>query len=425
MTNARPIALIDGNSFYCSCERVFDHRLRGVPLLVLSNNDGCAIALSSEAKAVGVKMGDPMFKIEQAGLVKKHGIQWRSSNYELYVDMSQRVYQTLLHFSPEVIPYSIDENFVDFGGFGEADLWEYGQRMRETVLQWVGIPTCVGIAPTMTLAKLANKVAKKNPVFGGTCNLMDEATRDQMLRAFEAGDVWGIGRATVRKLAERGIVTAAQLRDLPIKRARQLGTVTLERLVLELQGLPGVTLDDAPAKERSMMCTRCFGTVVTAKKDVLEAVASHASRAGRKLRDEGLVAGYITAFTHTSPHRPEPFFSARRTMKLRPYTADTRTLIDAAVQCIETAWRDGERYIKSGVEIVDIFPADQAPATLFEQERGKSARLMAVHDRLQDRFGQKIVHFAATGTAQPWKLKAQDRTARFTTRLPEIPKARA
>lgn len=418
-----PIALIDCNNFYVSCERVFDPRLEGVPVIVLSNNDGCAIARSNEAKALGIKMGEPAFKLRP--LIEKHGIRVFSSNYVLYGDMARRVQQALGQFSPEVECYSIDETFLDFGGFPHVDLWAHGQAMRDTVRRWTGIPTCVGIGPTKTLAKLANAVAKKNPTFGGVCDLMLEPVRAAVLRAYPVADVWGVGRATTAKLAGLGVTTAAQLRDLPPKQARQMGTVTLERTILELRGLPCLDLEEVEPQRKGIACTRSFGRAVTDKAEILEAVASHASRAGEKLRQHGLVAGKLTAFFHTGPHRPDPQHHASRVTRLFPMSSDTPTLIAAASRCVEAAWRSGFRYAKAGVLLDDLCAEADRPRTLFDQPTEREAQRMATMDALNARFGRGTVFLAATGIERGWKLLAEHHSPRYTTRLADVPTVRA
>src|SRR3712207_2705926 len=235
MAVAPPFALIDGNNFYVSCERVFDRRLEGVPVLVLSNNDGCCIARSAEVKALGIKMGAPAFTLRD--LIARHGIRVFSSNYTLYGDMSRRVNAALSTLCPDAEIYSIDETFLGMAGFGRRDLPAVAQDMRGTVARWTGIPTCVGIGPTKTLAKLGNAAAKKCEEFGGVCDLSDEEARGAVLRAFRVEDVWGVGPPTAAKLAGVGVATAAGLRDLDPKRARAMGTVVLERIVWELRGL--------------------------------------------------------------------------------------------------------------------------------------------------------------------------------------------
>lgn len=417
-----PIALIDCNNFYVSCERVFDRRLEGVPVLVLSNNDGCAIARSQEVKDLGVRMGEPFFKIRP--LMERHGVRVFSSNYVLYGDMSRRVNDVLNRFSPEIESYSIDETFLDLSGF-DRDLWAYGQDMRSTVKAWTGIPTCVGIGPTKTLAKVANAVAKKNPTFGGVCDLTEPAVRSAVLRAFEVGDVWGIGGATTRRLAELGITTAAGLRDLDTRQARQVGTVVAERIVQELRGVPCLPLELVAPARQGMAVTRSFGKPLDELAPILEAVAAHATRAGEKLRLHGLVAGQLSAFLHTSPHRPGPKHHGARSTRLTPMTDDTRELVAAAGRCIEAAWRGGFDYIKAGVILDDLRGREDAPRTLFENPCPRSPALMAAMDGLNARYGRNTVFPAAVGIERSWKLRADHHSPRYTTRLADVPSVSA
>lgn len=423
MGEPAPLALIDCNNFYVSCERAFNRRLEGVPVLVLSNNDGCAIARSEEVKALGVKMGEPAFKIRP--LIEKHGIRVFSSNYVLYGDMSRRVNEVLGQFSPETEVYSIDETFLDLSGFGNRDLWAYGQEMRSAVRRWTGIPTCVGIGPTKTLAKLANAVAKKNPTFGGVCDLTDPAVRYAVLRAFHVSDVWGIGAATTRKLLGLGVTTAGALCDLDTALARQVGTVVLERIVRELQGVPCLELELVAPARKGMAVTRSFGQPMTELARVLEASAMYASRAAEKLRLHGLVAGQLTAFLHTNPHKPGPRHHGARSTRLQPMTDDTRDLVSAARRCIEAVWRDGFSYVKAGVILDDLRESRDAPATLFDAPRPKAAALMGAMDSLNARYGRHTVFPAAMGIDRPWKLKADHHSPRYTTRLSDVPIVRA
>lgn len=423
MDDPPPLALIDCNNFYVSCERAFDRKLEGVPVLVLSNNDGCAIARSEEVKALGVKMGEPAFKIRP--LIEKHGVRVFSSNYVLYGDMSRRVNDVLNQFSPEVEIYSIDESFVDLSGFDHKDLWEYGQDMRATVRRWTGIPTCVGIAPTKTLAKLANAVAKKNPTFGAVCDLSDPVVRRAVLRAFQVKDVWGIGSATTRKLAGIGVTTAAGLRDLDLKLARQVGTVVLERTVAELRGVRCLELEHIAPTRKGMAVTRSFGHPVTELAGVLEAVATYATRAGEKLRAHGLVAGQLTAFLHTNPHKEGPRHHGARTTRLVPMSDDARELVAAARRCIEAAWRDGFAYTKAGVILDDLRRAEDAPHGLFDRPREQSAALMAAMDTINARYGRHTVFPAGMGIERTWKQQAAHHSPRYTTRLSDLPVVRA
>lgn len=425
MAAAPPFALIDGNNFYVSCERVFDRRLEGVPVLVLSNNDGCAIARSQEVKAFGIKMGAPAFKIRD--LIARHSIRVFSSNYTLYGDMSRRVNAVITEFSPDVEIYSIDETFLSLAGFARRDLPAMCQDLRAAVARCTGIPTCVGIGPTKTLAKLGNAAAKRHAAFGGVCDLTRDGVRDAVLRAFPVEDVWGVGPATAAKLAALGITTAASLRDLSPKQARALGTVTLERTVLELGGLSCLALEEVAPQRKGMAVTRSFGRPVTSLDELREAVAAYATRAGEKLRAHGLVAGQLAAFFHTSPHRDGPHHHGQRSTRLVPMTADTRELIGAALRCVESAWRGGRgcRYAKAGVLLDDLCRPEDAPPALFAAPSPRSDALMAAMDRVNAKYGRSTVFPAAMGIERGWKLRAAHHSPRYTTRLDELPRVRA
>jgi DNA polymerase V len=418
-----PLALIDGNNFYVSCERAFDRKLEGVPVLVLSNNDGCAIARSEEVKALGVRMGEPAFKLRP--LIEKHGVRVFSSNYVLYGDMSRRVNDVLNQFSPEAEVYSIDETFLGLSGFAHKDLWDHAQDMRATVRRWTGIPTCVGLGPTKTLAKLANAVAKKNPVFGGVCDLTHPAVRGAVLRAFAVADVWGVGAATARKLAGLSVTTAAALRDLDPMLARSLGTVVLERIVRELRGIACLGLEHVPPTRKGLAVTRSFGAPVSGLGGVLEAVATYATRAGEKLRQHGLVAGQLCAFLHTNPHQPGPRYHGARSTRLVPMSDDTRALVAAARRCIEAAWRDGFAYTKAGVILDDLRRREDAPRSLFEAPDPRAAALMRAMDELNAKHGRHTVFPAAMGIQRAWKQRAEHCSPRYTTRLSDLPVLRA
>lgn len=418
----RPIALIDCNSFYCSCERVFDRRLEGVPVIVLSNNDGCAIARSPEAKALGIRMGDPFFKIEK--LCRANGVVVFSSNYALYGDMSRRVNAVIARFGDSRELYSIDETFLRLD-HAARDLVAHGQDMRRAVLQETGIPTCVGIGPTKTLAKLANAIAKKRPELGGVCSLMEEADRPALLKGWDVADVWGVGRATTAKLNAIGVTDALALSRLPLKQARPIGTVVLERLVAELRGTPCLALEELPAARKGTAVTRSFGRPVHGLDDIMEAVARHATRASEKLRTGGLVAGQLTAFLHTNRFKPEPQYHGSRSVQLMPMSADARVLTAAARRCIEAAYRDGFAYAKAGVILDDLRPAADAPACLFEGKEAGSPQLMAAMDHVNRRFGRGAVRLASEGYLARTSLRCQRRSPNYTTRWDELPVVRA
>ncbi len=422
MSTARPVALIDCNSFYCSCERVFDRRLEGVPVIVLSNNDGCAIARSAEAKALGIRMGDPFFKIE--ALCRANNVRVFSSNYALYGDMSRRVNAVIARFGDTRELYSIDETFLALD-HAARELLATGQDIRRAVLQETGIPTCVGIGPTKTLAKLANAIAKKRPEFGGVCSLMDETQRPAMFAGWDVADVWGIGRATAAKLQALGVTDALVLSQLQLKQARTLGTVVLERLIAELNGVPCLAIEELPAARKGTAVTRSFGRPVRDLGGIMEAIAQHATRASEKLRSGGLVAGQLTAFLHTSRFRPEPHYHGSRSVQLMPMTSDARVLTAAARRCIEAAYRDGYAYAKAGVILDDLRPAADAPPCLFAGTEAGSPRLMAAMDGINDRFGRGTVRLATQGFRQRTALRSQHRSPCYTTRWDQLPVVRA
>ncbi|BCA58151.1 Y-family DNA polymerase [Sphingomonas sp. HMP6] len=419
-----PIALIDCNNYYVSCERAFDPSLVGVPVIVLSNNDGCAIARSAEAKALGIKMGDPIHHLRDK--VREHGIKVRSSNYALYGDMQRRVIAACEPFARDFEIYSIDETFIDLAGFERRDLVAHAHAMRAQVQLWTTIPTCVGIAHTKTLAKLANAAAKKDPRFGGVADLRDEGTRQGVMHTFAVGDVWGIGGATGRKLADLGIHTAAALRDMPMKQARGMGTVVLERLVAELRGVPSNAVEAVEPRRKGMAVTRSFGTPVTDFEQMMGALSQYALRAGEKLRAHGLVAARLTTFFHTNRHRPDrPQYGGSRMMTLHPMTNDSLELIAAARRGATKAWRDGYAYTKAGIMLDDLLPQDKRPRTLFEADMGRRDRLMSALDEINGRFGSWTAVTASRGFSREWRVRSEMRSPAWTTDLADVPRVRA
>ena len=423
--SARAYALSDGNSFYCSCERVFDPAIARLPVIVLSNNDGCAIARTGEAKALGIGMGDPWFKIRD--LCKRRGVRVYSSNYALYGDMSARVNEVYGRFSPRIEVYSIDESFLDLSDVRPAERAALARDMRGTVLAWTGIPTCVGIGPTKTLAKLANHVAKKNPALGGVCDLTDPAEYARWLPRIAPGDVWGIGSAGARKLDALGCRSAADVRDLDARAARKALTVVGERLVRELRGEACLDLEEIPATRKGCAVTRSFSDRVLDLATMEQAVAAHATRLGEKLRREGLATSHVTVFFHTSEHdRHSPQRSVSTVASLPEATDDTLALVAAATQAVRGAWRGGYRYSKAGVVTTDLVTLDasqRALPGLGQADRARSAALMSALDACNKRFGRGAVVPAAAGLApaRGWSTKFEMRSPRYTTRLDELP----
>ena len=419
MTVCGPIALVDCNNFYASCERLFQLALRGKPVVVLSNNDGCVIARSNEAKALGIVMGDA-WHLRRAEF-ERWGVIVRSSNYTLYGDMSARVMRTLAGFTPELEIYSIDEAFLGLGGF--ADPEAHARELRATVLQHTGIPVSVGIAPTKVLAKVANRTAKKDPASGGVCQLADEAAQTAALAKMELGDLWGIGHRLVPRLAALGITTPLQLRDACPTRIRQSFSVVMQRLVLELQGTPCLDLEEHTPDRKSIMASRSFGRAVERFGGMQEATATYVSRAAEKMRRQGLATASIVVFVTTNRHKPQDAqYYAAKPVRLTIGTADTGRLIRAALWGLRAIFRPGYRYKKCGVTFLDLHPADQVQGSLFlRPDSPARQQLMLTVDALNRRYGRDQVRFATTGTERPWKLNAAFLSQRFTTRWGELP----
>ncbi|GAN48745.1 Y-family DNA polymerase (plasmid) [Methylobacterium radiotolerans] len=427
----RAVALIDGNSFYCACERVFDPKLATVPVIVLSNNDGCAIARTSEAKALGIKMGDPYFKIRD--LCRARGVRVFSSNYTLYGDMSGRTNAVYRQFSPQVEIYSIDESFLNLSDVAPGLRVELARDLRATVRAWTGIPTCVGIGPTKTLAKLANHIAKSVPVLGGVCDLTDPAAYAHWLCRIDVGEVWGIGRASLAKLRAMGVESVADLRDLDPRPVRKGLTVVGERIIYELRGAACLPLELVPARRKGCAVTRSFSSRITERAVLEEAVAAHATRLGEKLRREGLGTDHVTVFYHTSEHdRDEPMRSVSTTVQLPEHSSDTLALIKAARHGVARTWREpGERpwrYSKAGIVTNDLVTLSHSPRALIGTlDRARSGPLMAAMDACNARWGRGAVVPARAGLVnrRDWTTKFEMRTPRYTTRVGELPVAHA
>ena len=433
-------ALVDGNNFYVSCERVFRPSLQGLPVVVLSNNDGCAIARSDEAKALGIKMGQPYYQFRD--LERVSNLVCLSANFELYGDMSDRMMSLAAGLGPLQEIYSIDESFIgDLDGI--PDLTRRAWAICTRIDKWIGIPTCIGLAPTKTLAKLCNHVAKDAERKPGNypkelarvCNWI-ELTREQqidLLRRTPAGNVWGIGRRIAAKLAEQGIFTALDVARMPPAKARDEWSVLLERTVRELQGISCISLEQAPAPKQQIACTRSFGHPITTLPPLIEAVSEFASRAAEKLRYGNQRAGAVQVFVHTSPFRPGPRFNKSATIQLHPPTSDTTLLVNAAVAGLRRIYEPGFLLAKAGVMLLDLCSATtqlqsdllfEAPCTKRDHNQ-----LMEVVDRINARYGKSTVHVASTGHTQKdgagWRMRQERRTPRYTTQQGEIPIARA
>ena len=426
-------ALLDGNNFYVSCERVFRPSLKRVPVVVLSNNDGCAVARSDEAKALGIKMGAPYFQIrhlhDEAGLVAL------SANFPLYGDMSERMMSLASALGPQLEEYSIDECFIDLQGV--PDVTRRAWVIRDRILRGIGIPTCIGIAPTKTLAKLANHVAKDAERKPGSypahlqrvcnfCDLEPQQLQD-ILERTSAGDVWGVGGQTSKHLARLDVLTAWQLRNMPIATVRAHFGVVLERTVRELQGTSCISLElHAPPKQQ-IACTRSFGQPVTALQPLLEAVSHFAQRAAEKLRAQEHRAGMLHVFARTSPfrERDEPF-SRSATIQLHPPSSDTAVLVDAAMRGIKEFYEPGYRLAKAGVILMDLSPRTHEQASLLDDapppKRDRSA-LMETVDQINARWGKGTVGVGSAQQSAGWGMRQQRKTPNYTASVKNMPSA--
>jgi DNA polymerase V len=418
-------ALVDCNNFYASCEKLFRPDLKAVPLVVLSNNDGCVVARSPEAKALGIKMGVPAFQIQS--LIEEHGIAVFSSNYALYADMSQRVMTTLEQLAPAVEVYSIDEAFLDLTGVSSAiSLAAFGHQVRQTIQDWIGITVCVGIAPTKTLAKLANHAAKQYRATAGVVDLTSPTRQRKLLALVPVSEVWGIGRQLTARLAGLGIRTALELADADPKLMRKTFSVVVERTVWELNGESCLPLEMAPAAKKEIVCSRSFGERITTLVAMREAIATYISRAAEKLRGEGQSAKAVTVFLRTSAfNQQEPFYSKSATATLSVPTDDTRDLQAKALALLGQLWRDGFRYAKAGVMLSDFYAPGVYQPGLFDTAtpRANSKALMGVVDTI-NHSGLGKVWFAGQGVKKAWSMKRERLSPAYTTRWSDIPHAR-
>jgi len=418
----RAIALVDCNNFYVSCERVFQPGLEGKPVVVLSNNDGCVVSRSPEVKDLGMKMAVPWYQMKD--MAQRHGIIALSSNYSLYADLSNRVMSLLAQFSPSQEVYSIDESFLDLTGIA-VDHAQYAQRMRETIRRCLGIPVCVGIAPSKTLAKLANHVAKKNAPFGGVCdfNALTEKELDGLFATIDVGEVWGVGRRTTDKLNEMKIQSVLDLKRTPAKYLRVKFSVVLERIVAELNGVACLELDDvAPAKQQ-IICSRSFGTLTSRLPDLEQAVIAYATRAAEKLRQQHSLAGGIQVSIRTNPHKErDSQYQQAMLMPLPEPTADTRLLCHAALHGLRQIYRAGYAYQKASVTLTEIIPASAKPQTLFDdvETQQKSHALMQTLDRINRSMGSGTIKLLGEGMDTSWAMRRGNMSKRYTTEWAEL-----
>jgi len=427
-------ALVDVNNFYASCEQLWEPKLRNRPVVVLSNNDGCVVARSKEAKAIGVPMGAPWFKLRD--LAQQHRIIALSSNYELYASMSNRVVDVLRDFAPELEVYSIDESFLSLegmSGISQGDLAAYGQEIRQRIARWVGLPVCVGIGPTKTLAKFANHLAKKNTCFQGVCDftVLSQNDQDHWMASNEVGEVWGVGRRISKRLGTMGINTVLDLKRSDPEHIRRAFNVVLQKTVEELNGTSCLPLElMAPAKQQ-IMSSRSFGQPVYDLDELEEAVSTYICRAAEKLRAQQSVAGAITVAIMTNRFKEHvPQYSRSIVVPLPEPTADSRVLAAYAIRALKHMHRPGYEYKKAAVMLSELQPESQRQACLWDDAKAEASRerarkLMGVLDEVNSRFGRGAVQLGALGTKPVWTMKRGRVSPRYTTRWEDIPKVAA
>ena len=414
-------ALVDCNCFYVSCERVFDPSLEGKPVVVLSNNDGCIVARSPEAKTLGIPMGAPYHKYKHQ--LQNAGAIALSSNYELYGDLSHRVYDVLFASVPYVEIYSIDECFLDLSGFahlGTDGLMEFCLELREKILKWTGIPTGVGIATTKVLSKAANRVAKKS--VSGVAELLTNELRDRVLSNLEIEDIWGINRHLGVRLRSHSITTAAQLRDANELLIKQIMGIVGVRIMHELRGLSCLPLEAIAPPQKHMICSRSFGQSMTTLAQMHEAIAHHAARAAAKLRHRKLRTSVLGVFLTTNRFKPNDLqYSNSISVSLPTATNSSQVLIRYAKLCMSSLFREGFSYKKCGVSLNDLSSVDAVQLDLLSPAVDRhDERLMSVIDSLNRRYGSGTIRFASEGVRQDWKMRSDLRSPRYTTHWDEL-----
>jgi len=415
-------ALVDVNNFYASCETLFRPDLQGKPVVVVSNNDGCIISRSREAKNLGIDMAAPYFKIKDE--LHRQNVTVFSSNYALYADLSNRVMSTLSEITPAVELYSIDEAFIDLSGVSNCiSLEAFGHQIRNQILKNTGLTTGVGIAPTKTLAKVANYAAKRWVSYGGVVDISSRERQRKLLFRVPIQEVWGVGRRISKKLALMGIENALQLADSSTWVIRKHFNVVLERTVRELRGESCLAFDEFIPTKQQIICSRSFGKRITQYSDMHQAICAYAERAAEKLRAEHQFCRFISIFIRTSPHADNRiYYGNQASVTLMTPTNDTRDIIRAATSSLDQIWREGHRYMKAGVMLSDFFSSGVAQLNLFDENRpyANSAALMETIDRLNT-SGKGSVWFAGQGIEKNWAMKREMLSPAYTTRYSDLP----
>lgn len=414
-------ALIDCNNFYASCERLFNPKFAHRPLIVLSNNDGCVIARSNEAKAIGIKMGQPAFEIND--IIERENVAVMSSNYALYGDISARVINTIRSLVDEVEVYSIDEAFVDLTSYRYFDLQDLGKQLKSRVFQWVGIPVSVGIAPTKTLSKIANHIAKKQPQYNGVCILKTEEDILQALKLFPIEEVWGVGRRIAKHLQNFGVMNAYDFSKLNEPWVRKNFTVTGVRMLKELNGISCIPLNQLIAPKKNICTSRSFGQMVKEYSVLAEAVSNYAARCSEKLRKQHSCCNMLLVFVNTNPFRSDLKQYYRHIFVSLPVaSSSTPELIHYALLGLKSIFKEGYSYKKAGVIVSEIIPDNQVQQNLFDTvDRGRYANLMATVDSLNSKMGRDTVKSLAQGLGnRKWKLRQEKLSPSYTSRWDDI-----
>ena len=400
----RKIALIDCNSFYVSCERLFNPKIRKKPVVVLSNNDGCIISRSNEAKALGIKMGEPYFK--EKDIIVKNNVQVFSSNYSLYGDISRRVMRTLKRFNSDIEIYSIDEAFLDLSNFPDNEVENVGHEIRNIVLKWTGIPTSIGIAKTKTLSKVANHIAKKKQ--SGVTSFIGIENIDSILEKVEINDVWGVGKQLTKFYHKSGIYNAKQLKNVSNTWIKKSSNVLSSRTAMELRGIPCIDLEATSSKRKSCVVSRSFGQRVENFQELKEAIASYSLNASEKIRSESLVTKSITVFIRTSPFQSRfGYYSNSKTIDFPIATNNSIEIVKAAISSLETIFKNGYRYQKAGVMLSRLSDSVDGK-NLFSSEKDKKINsLMKSIDNTNHRYGRSTLSLASAGVHKRWNTRRQ------------------
>ena len=411
-------ALVDCNNFYASCERVFDPSLKNRPVVVLSNNDGCIVARSNEARALGIPMGVPFF--ESKAVIKKHNVAVFSSNYQLYGDMSQRVMDSLRRFAPDMEVYSIDEAFLRLDHLQPRNLVDYCATLRAKVMQWTGIPVSIGIGPSKVLAKVANRVAKKQ-TDDGVFDIRSQQAQDEILKTLDVEKLWGIAGRWADRLSRIGIKKASELRDASPTIIRKHLSVVGERILRELKGQSCIDLEDIQPR-KNIMSSKSFGTLLTQKEPMEEALANYAARACEKLRQQNSRAQAVYVFVQTNGFRKtDRQYNNALTCPLTVPTSDTRLIIEAAKFCLSRIYKPGYRYKKTGIMLLDLIPASLEQKHLFvDCDQRPGDHLMDLVDRINKDHGPDTLFFGAQGVTREWKMRCGSRSPRYTTQWDEL-----